>query len=131
MSKPFETTFATLRRGAASMEATEAMQQVVKSVYETGKPAKLVIELTVKPNTKNHGFVEAVIITDKITAKIPPIPGESVMFVNSKMELSTQNERQGDLFPEIQRPSRPMVSIDDVDDEGVITQVAGVATPAN
>ena len=53
MSKPFETTFATLRRGAASMEATEAMQQVVKSVYETGKPAKLVIELTVKPNTKN------------------------------------------------------------------------------
>lgn len=37
MSKPFETTFATLRRGAASMEATEAMQQVVKSVYETGK----------------------------------------------------------------------------------------------
>ena len=39
MSKPFETTFATLRRGAASMEATEAMQQVVKSVYETGKPA--------------------------------------------------------------------------------------------
>lgn len=35
MSKPFETTFATLRRGAASMEATEAMQQVVKSVYET------------------------------------------------------------------------------------------------
>lgn len=55
MSKPFETTFATLRRGAASMEATEAMQQVVKSVYETGKPAKLVIELTVKPNTKNGG----------------------------------------------------------------------------
>lgn len=53
MSKPFETTFATLRRGAASMEATEAMQQVVKSVYETGKPAKLVIELTVKPNAKN------------------------------------------------------------------------------
>lgn len=40
MSKPFETTFATLRRGAASMEATEAMQQVVKSVYETGKACK-------------------------------------------------------------------------------------------
>jgi hypothetical protein len=37
MSKPFETTFATLRRGAASMEATEAMQQVVKFVYETEK----------------------------------------------------------------------------------------------
>ena len=64
MSKPFETTFATLRRGAASMEATEAMQQVVKSVYETGKPAKLVIELTVKPNAKNGGMVEAVIVTD-------------------------------------------------------------------
>lgn len=63
MSKPFETTFATLRRGAASMEATEAMQQVVKSVYETGKPAKLVIELTVKPNTKNGGMVEAVVRT--------------------------------------------------------------------
>ena len=131
MSKPFEATFANLRHGRASMEAADELDRIVKSVCDTGKAAKLVIELTVKPNTKNHGFVEAVIITDKITAKIPPIPGESVMFVNSKMELSTQNERQGDLFPEIQRPSRPMVSIDDVDDEGVITQVAGVATPAN
>lgn len=30
MSKPFETTFATLRRGAASMEATEATQVIFK-----------------------------------------------------------------------------------------------------
>lgn len=87
MSKPFETTFATLRRGAASMEATEAMQQVVKSVYETGKPAKLVIELTVKPNTKNGGMVEAVIVTDKITTRIPQEAGQSVLFVNSKWNL--------------------------------------------
>ena len=66
MSKPFETTFATLRRGAASMEATEAMQQVVKSVYETGKPAKLVIELTVKPNTKNGGGIRTTQINQKV-----------------------------------------------------------------
>lgn len=37
MSKPFETTFATLRRGAASVASIEAMQQVVKFVYETEK----------------------------------------------------------------------------------------------
>ena len=110
MSKPFETTFATLRRGAASMEATEAMQQVVKSVYETGKPAKLVIELTVKPNTKNGGMVEAVIVTDKIT-------GQSVLFVNSKMELVSNLDRQGDLFPEIGKAERAPI---DIDDDGVI-----------
>ena len=114
MSKPFETTFATLRRGAASMEATEAMQQVVKSVYETGKPAKLVIELTVKPNTKNGGMVEAVIVTDKITTRIPQEAGQ---FVNSKMELVSNLERQRDLFPEIGKVDRAPI---DIDDDGVI-----------
>lgn len=117
MSKPFETTFATLRRGAASMEATEAMQQVVKSVYETGKPAKLVIELTVKPNTKNGGMVEAVIVTDKITTRIPQEAGQSVLFVNSKKELVSNLERQGDLFPEIGKVDRAPI---DIDDDGVI-----------
>lgn len=68
MSKPFETTFATLRRGAASMEATEAMQQVVKSVYETGKPGKLVIELTVKPSASGL-YLITVKIKDQPDAK--------------------------------------------------------------
>ena len=116
MSKPFETTFATLRRGAASMEATEAMQQVVKSVYETGKPAKLVIELTVKPNAKNGGMIEAVIVTDKITTKISQEAGQSVS-VCSKMELVSNLDRQGDLFPEIGKADRAPI---DIDDDGVI-----------
>ena len=99
------------------MEATEAMQQVVKSVYETGKPAKLVIELTVKPNTKNGGMVEAVIVSDKITTKIPQEAGQSVLFVNSKMELVSNLDRQGQLFPEIEKTDRAPVGFDE---DGVI-----------
>lgn len=89
----------------------------VKSVYETGKPAKLVIELTVKPNAKNGGMVEAVIVTDKITTRIPQEAGQSVLFVNSKMELVSNLDRQGDLFPEIGKEERAPI---DIDDDGVI-----------
>lgn len=119
MSQPFEATFAKLRRGAASLEATEELNKVVKAVCDSGKPAKLVIEITVKPNTKNKGMVEAVILSDKIMSKIPQTPGESVLFVNSKLELVTNNERQGDLFPEIRQEERKFI---DIDEDGVIHQ---------
>lgn len=39
-------------------------------------------------------MVEAVIVTDKITTRIPQEAGQSVLFVNSKMELVSNLDRQ-------------------------------------
>lgn len=72
---------------------------------------------SVRLNTKNGGMVEAVIVTDKITTKIPQEAGQSVLFINSKMELVSNLDRQGDLFPEIGKADRAPI---DIDDDGVI-----------
>ncbi len=111
----FEVTFSSLRRGAASIEATEKLRDVVKAVRDTGKAGKLVIELTIKPNAINNGEVEAVKLMDKITAKPPMTAGESVLFVTSQCELVANNFNQGELFPEIE--TRRVVAVVSEDGE--------------
>lgn len=113
----FVVTFSSLRRGAAAIEASEKLKDVVKAVQETGKAGKIVIELTIKPNAMNNGEVEAVKLQDKITGKPPVIAGESVLFVNSQCELVANNFNQRTLFPEIEK--RPPIC-EVVDEDGEI-----------
>lgn len=115
---PFEITFSQLRAGSASREATEAIRQVVEAVLDTGKPGKMTIELTVKPNARNKREVEAVKIIDKIKVKLPEEPAESIMFVNSNHELTLNNQRQVDMFPEHVVPKRI------IDEHGNIQEVS-------
>ena len=116
--QPFEITFAQLRGGSASREASDGIQRIVDAVLTTGRAGKLVIEITIKPNSKNRGTIEAVKIVDSIKVKLPEEPAESIMFVNAQHELTINNQRQEDLFPEHKAPRRI------VDQDGVVQQIS-------
>lgn len=55
-------------RPGTDIEAAETLRKVVAAVKDTGKVGSLVIRLDVKPA---DGGLDAVIVTDKLTQKIP------------------------------------------------------------
>lgn len=94
-TRPFFDTAREIRRGEFLDECADGLKQVVDAVNDTGKSAKLVIELTVKPASKGQG---AVIVSDKITPKLPALPaGETVLFATPEGNLQAKDPRQGDL----------------------------------
>ena len=94
-TRPFFDTARDIRRGQFLDDCADELQRVVAAVEETGKPAKLVIELSIKPASKSQGMV---MLSDKISAKLPSLPaGESVMFVTAENNLIANDPRQKDL----------------------------------
>ncbi|WP_341674986.1 hypothetical protein [Niveibacterium sp. SC-1] len=94
-TRPFFDTVRDLRRGALLDEAADKLQEVIAGVTETGKAGKLVIELSVKPASKNQA---AVTVSDKVTAKVPALPaGETIMFVTVENNLVPNDPRQSSL----------------------------------
>lgn len=93
--RPFFDTARDIRRGQFLEDCADRLQEVVASVESTGKPAKLLIEINIKPASKSQGMV---MLSDKITAKLPQLPaGESVMFVTNENNLVPNDPRQKDL----------------------------------
>jgi hypothetical protein len=91
-SRPFFDVAREIRRGSFLDEASDALQRVVAAVEETGKAAKLVIEIAVAPAAKGHGAVK---IADRITEKLPAMPaGETIMFVTTDNNLVANDPRQ-------------------------------------
>lgn len=91
-TRPFFDTARDIRRGQFIEDIADELQRVVASVEETGKPGKLLIELTVKPASKAQG---AVTIADKVKAKLPELPaGETIMFVTPENNLVANDPRQ-------------------------------------
>ena len=91
-TRPFFDTARDIRRGQFIEDIADELQRVVASVEETGKPGKLLIELTIKPASKAQG---AVTIADKIEAKLPKLPaGETIMFVTPENNLVPNDPRQ-------------------------------------
>lgn len=94
-ARPFFDVTRDLRRGMFLEECADELQKVVAAVEETGKPAKLVIEINVSPAIKSQGAVK---VSDKITAKLPQLPaGETIMFVTPDNNLVSNNPRQSTL----------------------------------
>lgn len=91
-ARPFFDTARDIRRGQFLEDCTDELHAVVAAVEETGKAAKLTIEITVKPASKTKG---AVIISDKIRAKLPEVPsGETILFVTTENNLVATDPRQ-------------------------------------
>jgi hypothetical protein len=91
-ARPFFDTARDIRRGQFLEDCTDELHKVVAAVEETGKAAKLVIEISIKPGSKAQG---AVIIADKITAKLPSLPaGETILFVTNENNLVANDPRQ-------------------------------------
>jgi hypothetical protein len=90
--RPFFDTARDIRHGQFLDDCAEKMHRVVAAVEDTGKPAKLLVEITVKPASKGQG---AVVISDKVRAKLPELPvGETIMFVTPENNLVPNDPRQ-------------------------------------
>lgn len=94
-TRPFFDTARDIRRGQFLEDCADELNKVVKSVEDTGKPAKLLIELTVKPASKGQG---AVVLSDKVRAKLPELPtGETILFVTVENNLVANDPRQKEM----------------------------------
>jgi hypothetical protein len=94
-SRPFFDVARDLRRGLFLDECADKLQEVVAAVDESGKPGKLVIEITIAPASKGQGAFK---VADKVTVKLPPMPaGETIMFGTPEMNLVANDPRQGSL----------------------------------
>lgn len=94
-TRPFFETAKDIRRGGFLDDCSEQLQKAVAAVDETGKAAKLVIELTIKPASKGQG---AFIVADKVQAKLPQLPiGETIMFGTPENNLVANDPRQKEI----------------------------------
>lgn len=74
-------------------ELSEKMQGLVAAVSATGRPGKITLELSVRPNGNT-----AVILTDKVKLKEPePKHGDNVFFIVGSGDLTRSDPRQAEL----------------------------------
>lgn len=91
-ARPFFDTAREIRRGQFLDDCADALQECVAAVQEHGKPAKLVIEITVKPASRGQG---AVVLADKVSAKLASLSaGETILFVTVENNLTATNPVQ-------------------------------------
>lgn len=94
-ARPFFDIAREIRHGLFLEDCAEKLQEVVKSVDENGKPAKLIIEISVRPAARVGGAVN---IADKVTTKLPAMPaGETIMFMTPENNLVSNDPRQQSL----------------------------------
>ena len=95
-TRPFFDTARDIRRGQFLEDCADALQKAVASVEDTGKPAKCIIEISIKPASNGGGA--AIILADKVRTKLPELPsGETIMFVTPDNNLVPNDPRQKDL----------------------------------
>ncbi len=94
-ARPFFDVARDIRHGHFIDELGDALQSAVASVEETGKVAKVVVEIAIAPASKGQGAVK---VADKITLKLPSLPaGETIMFVTPENNLVANDPRQSSL----------------------------------
>lgn len=92
--KPFADWLALQRKGSLANELAEALADLNRAVLETGKAGSVTLTIGVKPT----GDEVSVIVTDKVTSKVPePDRGQSIFFIDedgnplrSQQELDVQ-----------------------------------------
>lgn len=95
-TRPFFDTARDIRRGQFLDDCAEALQEAVAAVEDTGKPAKCIIEISIKPASKGGGA--AIILADKVRTKLPEMPsGETIMFVTPDNNLVANDPRQKEM----------------------------------
>lgn len=111
--RPFFDTLREIRRGEILDDAAALLNKAVKAVDETGKPAKLTIELTIKPAAKIPGTY---VISDKVRAKLPELPvGETILFGTPEGNLQARDPRQVEIdLKAIDTPAKPTAELKQV-----------------
>ncbi len=109
--RPFSDWLRDQRGGDAHAELSEALNELVESVAETGKGGQLTFVVKAKPAGKgDHGTV---VVSDTTTLKKPqPERGEAIFFVTDNSNLTRYNPRQQEL------PLREGPRPDDVTEDG-------------
>jgi hypothetical protein len=86
-----------IRDGRTHSELTASMEELLTAVRNTGKAGSITLEIKVKPNTRG-GDIDRVLVTDKVTTKIPkPERGDDFFFVTDDNNLSRNHPRQHSL----------------------------------
>lgn len=94
-TRPFFDTLREIRRGEILDDCGAELARCVRSVDETGKPAKLSIELTIKPAAKVAGTY---VISDRIRTKLPELPaGETILYGTPEGNLQARDPRQAEI----------------------------------
>jgi hypothetical protein len=94
-TRPFFDTLREIRRGQILDDCADELAKAVRAVDETGKAAKLTIELSIKPAAKIPGTY---VISDKVRAKLPELPvGETILYGTPEGNLQARDPRQADL----------------------------------
>lgn len=87
-------TLSQLNLGYTTEELSAQLQQCVDRTQETGKQAKLIFTMTIKPAGRD-GQIE---ITESIKATLPELArGKSLFFTTPEGNLTRDNPRQPDL----------------------------------
>lgn len=109
---PFFNTAKELRRGQFLEDCADELHRVIASVEETGKVGKLLIEIAVAPASKVHG---AVVVSDKITVKLPQMPlGDTIMFVTPDNNLVANDPRQKEIvFKSVDTPINELKQVNE------------------
>ncbi len=94
--KHFTTTLAEMRGGLLNDDLSEAMNKAAAAVRETGRKAKVKLELTILPFDGEPGEIERVAVTDKLTVQLPEKKKrDSVFFLDSNNNLQRQQTIAG------------------------------------
>ncbi len=89
----FSYTINQLRHGLTQEELSEELNRCVQAAQDTGKSARLTLELTIKPTGGGQ-----YLLTDKISTKLPTLDREAtLMFGTPEGNLTRDDPRQSKL----------------------------------
>ena len=92
-TRPFADALQSLQRGRTHRELSNALQQLVAAVIDTGKPGTLTLQIKVVPS-KDPRVVE---VGDRVTVKLPEARAASLFYVTADHNLSRTDPDQDEL----------------------------------
>ena len=96
MMTPFPEFLVSLRDGGASLDAAEALAELMEAVVATGRAGSLTLTVKISPASK--GNVMAFAFEDTLTVKAPKAEkGQPLLFRRRDGSLSRRDERQPEL----------------------------------
>lgn len=97
------------RKGVLHAELSDALNELVAAVGQTGRGGDLILKVRVKPAAKMSG---AVVVTDDVVVKKPAGDrGDALYFIDKHNNLSRENPDQPRLpLREVGQPDTPQAS---------------------
>ena len=110
--KPFTTTLAELRGGAANEEMSEAMSEVVEQVRLTGRAGTITMKIRVEP--ASEGDVDRLKVSDEITVKAPKVAKKATFFFADPKNNLSRNDPLQQHIPEVREVADEKREVRDV-----------------